>query len=107
TRSRRRAPRRARRARAPRAPARAGRSALGPRSLHSFHERLDRSVEWRRHAALLAEADDAAVEVVDLRLPPRLDVLEHRRLVAVGDLELRTVVEQLRGIGIELDALRR
>ena len=36
---------------------------------------------WRR-----PKLDDAAVQVVDLGLPPRLDVLQHRRLVAVRDV---------------------
>ena len=47
------------------------------------------------------EADDAAVEVVDLRRTVRFDVLEHRRLVVVGDLRLGCVVDQFLWIGIE------
>jgi hypothetical protein len=56
---------------------------------------------------LPAEADDAAVEIVDLRRPPRLDVLQHRRPVVVRDVLARRVVDQLLGIGVELDPLRR
>ena len=54
-----------------------------------------------------AEAGDAAVQVVDLRRPPRLDVLQHRRLVVVRDVLARGVVDQPFGIGVELDPLRR
>ena len=55
---------------------------------------------------LAAEADDAAVQVVDLRRRARLHVLEHARLVAVGDVGPRGVVDQLLGVGVELDPLR-
>ena len=55
---------------------------------------------------LAPEADDAAVQEVDLGLPPRLDVLEHARLVVVGHVGPRRVVDQLLRIGVELDALR-
>ena len=37
-------------------------------------------------AELAPEASDAAVQEVDLGLPARLDVLEHARLVPVGDV---------------------
>ena len=51
-------------------------------------------------------SDDAAVQIVDLSLPARLDVLQHRRLVVVGDLGARRVVDQLLGIRVEHDPLR-
>ena len=53
-----------------------------------------------------AEASDAAVQVVDLGRPPRLDVLQHRRLVVVRDVLARGVVDELLRIVVELDALR-
>ena len=57
-------------------------------------------------AEAAAEADDAAVQVVDLGAPARLDVLEHAGLVVVGHLALRGVVDQRLGIGVEGDPLR-
>ena len=42
---------------------------------------------------LATESNDAAVQVVDLGRPSRLDVLQHRRLVVVGDVLLGGVVD--------------
>ena len=53
----------------------------------------------------VAEADDAAVQVVDLGAPPRLDVLEHAGLVVVAHLGLGGVIDQRLGVGVEHDAL--
>ena len=53
----------------------------------------------------VAEADDAAVQVVDLGAPARLDVLEHAGLVVVAHLGLGGVVDQRLGVGVERDAL--
>src|SRR2546430_16013859 len=78
---------------------------LLPRLLHPFHECPDRFVQRRRHSVLAPEADDTAVEIVDLRRATRFDVLEHRRLMAVGDLRLRRVVDQIFGVCIEDDPL--
>ncbi len=49
--------------------------------------------------------DDAAVQVVDLGAPARLDVLEHAGLVVVGHLGPGRVIDQGLGIGVEGDAL--
>ena len=65
------------------------------------------SIQRRRHLVLAPEADDTAVEIVDLRPPSRLDVLEHRRFVVVRNLRLCRMVDQRFGIGVEHDALRR
>ena len=77
-----------------------------PRSFNSFDQGRDGLVERGRDAVLTPEADDAAVEPVDLGRPASLDVLEHRRLVAVRDLGLGGMVDQRLGVGVEHDPLR-
>ena len=62
-------------------------------------------MQGRRHAELAPEAPDPPVQVVDLGRTAGLDVLEHGRLVAVGDIRPGGVVDQLLGIGVEHDAL--
>src|SRR3954453_8288654 len=50
----------------------------------SFPQRHHPLVQRRRHRVLAPEPDDPSVQPVDLRAPPRLHVLQHRRLVVVG-----------------------
>src|SRR2546423_584760 len=70
-----------------------------PRALHSPPHpppgRPTPFVEGRRHAPPLAETDAPAVQIVDLGRPTGLDVLQHRRLVVVGHLRLRGVVDEV------------
>ena len=54
----------------------------------------------------IAEVDDGAVQEVDLGGPARLDVLQHRRLVVVGDLLAGGKLEQLLRGHVERDPLR-
>jgi hypothetical protein len=54
----------------------------------------------------LAERDDRAVQKVDLGLAAGLDVLQHGRLVPVGDVPAGGVVEELLRAHVEDDPLR-
>ena len=71
-----------------------------------FDQLRERAVERRVDAVAVAERDDRAVQEVDLGLAAGLDVLEHRRLVPVGDVLAGGVVEELLGAHVEHDPLR-
>src|SRR2546430_6991851 len=57
-----------------------------PRGLASLDQTVDRGVQRHLHACPRRLADERAGDVLDLGRPVRLDVLEHRRVVAAAAL---------------------